>query len=125
MTAPTSTAPSPTRPRGDTGEQMLLIPKGAFKTFAFSAEAGKWASYGASPLLLRWGTMFLGITRYQLGKLLGTKDPSAVYRWLSGDKRPSQIFLARMLWLIKLRVEGQSPVLWRSINWETGEISFR
>ena len=58
---------------------------------------GKWATYEASTLLLGWGTVFLGITRYQLGKLLGTKDPSAVYRWLYGDKRPSQVFLARML----------------------------
>ena len=75
----------------------------------------------SATLLLRWGTVFLGVTRYQLGKLLRTKDSSAIYRWLSGE-RPSQIFLARMLWLIKLCVEGQSPVLWKSIDWETGEI---
>ena len=56
-----------------------------------SHRTGKWATYDASTLLLRLGTMFLGITRYQLGELFRTKDPSAVYRWLYGDKRPSQL----------------------------------
>jgi hypothetical protein len=84
-----------------------------------------YASVLGTEHLLPKAIEFLGITRYQLGRLLDYAQPSHIYSLLSGRRRPSQLHVSRLAWLFLLRFEGYEPVRWRSINWETGEITLR
>ena len=67
----------------------------------------------------------LQVSKYQLGKLLGAKHDSYVYRWSSGRSRPSAFYLLRALHLVLL-YNGKLPVKrMKSIDWEAGIIHWR
>ena len=58
----------------------------------------------------------------RLSKLLGCADSVYVYRWNSGTYRPSQLYLGRMIYLIKLKfIDGVKLENINHINWTTGE----
>jgi hypothetical protein len=58
----------------------------------------------------------------RLAKLLGIPNPHHIYRWKSGNTRPSQLYLGRMLWLLKMKfVDGVRFENINRINWTSGE----
>ena len=69
--------------------------------------------------------MYLGVSRYQLGRLLGLGNVDLMRQWLNGTRRPSSLFLTRLNWMTLLRTEGFEWVRVQSIDWDTGEITYR
>jgi hypothetical protein len=67
------------------------------------------------------------LTKYQLGKVLGCKSDSQVWQWFNGYRRPSALYLSRMLHVQMLAVGSDALPLEfiRAIDWETSEITWR
>jgi hypothetical protein len=107
----------------------VIIPVATFVPVqALSGNPWSMSSYAihmATEALIYMAVEYLGISRYQLGRLLGYKNRSHIYALLAGRRRPGQLFVARLAWLIWLRSQGVEPMRWRSIDWETGEILLR
>ena len=40
--------------------------------------------------------MYLGVSRYQLARLLGLGNVDLMRQWLNGTRRPSSLFLTRL-----------------------------
>lgn len=66
----------------------------------------------------------LNVTTYKLGRLLGVPQNSgAHYQWLRGEKRPSQAYCIRMLYLLRMvAFEGLKVNSIDSISWDPFEI---
>jgi len=64
----------------------------------------------------------LGVTHYRLAFLLGCREPSYIYKWLRGVKRPAPVFLARLLWLVMSSLQYARV---QSIRWDTGDVVMR
>jgi len=80
----------------------------------FKPEAGK-ITFKAFVALMGYPSL------RRLAKLLGCPDYVYVYRWNSGTFRPSQLYLGRMIYLIKLKfVDGIKLENINHINWTTG-----
>ena len=62
----------------------------------------------------------LGVTRYQLSKLLGLGFPTQLYSWTSGRQRPSSKYCLRMIRLLLMHNSGYSLALLDSVNWQEG-----
>jgi len=67
----------------------------------------------------------LQISKYQLGKLLGAKFDSYIYRWSSGRARPSAFYLLRALHLVCLYAGGMPVKQISRIDWENGRAYWR
>jgi hypothetical protein len=67
----------------------------------------------------------LQVSKYQLGKLLGAKHDSYIYRWSSGRARPSAFYLLRALHLVTLYAGGMPVKQLSKIDWETGRAFWR
>ena len=68
-----------------------------------------------------------GITKYQLGKILGCKHESQVFQWFSGYRRPGPLYLSRLCHVLLMGWEpnGLQIDLISSIDWEMSEITWR
>ena len=68
-----------------------------------------------------------GITKYQLGKILGCKHDSYVWKWFNGSRRPGALYLTRMLHLVLMALPPEPLMIEfiKSIDWTTSEISWR
>ena len=64
----------------------------------------------------------MGITPYYLGKLIGVSQPNQVYTWLSGAKRPSALYLTRLLRLLLLDYQVIPVVQIDRVDWDAGEL---
>lgn len=45
-----------------------------------------------------------------------------VYRWLSGERRPNQIYTIRMAQLLLMKLEGTDFRLMDHVDWTTGAV---
>jgi len=68
-----------------------------------------------------------GITKYQLGKILGCKHDSYVWKWFNGSRRPGALYLTRMLHLVLMALPPEPLMIEfiKGIDWTTSEISWR
>ena len=68
-----------------------------------------------------------GITKYQLGKIMGCKHDSYVWKWFNGARRTGALYLTRMLHLLMLALPPEPPPIdfIRSVDWATSEITWR
>ena len=71
-----------------------------------------------------------GISQYRLGKLLGVQSPGSLYRWFSGERTPSALFLLRLAQLLLWDSQGMpvhdiSEIIWPDslIKWKDGSIT--
>lgn len=70
-------------------------------------------------------TRDLGITQYQLTRLLDAASHTHVSRWFQGMTSPSPIFWSRIVKLMLLRNKGVPVKYIRRINWEDSVIYWR
>lgn len=106
-----------------------LIPKGPFSQAAFHSgndvATNLWPSYDGSVWLIKRSLVFLGVTRYQLSRLLQVKRQQTVYEWHKAVCRPSGLYLTRLFKLWDLRLNGADPVRMSHIDWDAGEVHWR
>jgi len=69
----------------------------------------------------------LGVTKYQLGKILGCKHESQVFQWLNGYRRPGPLYPSRLCHVLLMGWESNGlPIsLISSIDWELSEVTCR
>ena len=58
------------------------------------------------------------VSKYQLSKLLGVRDPSNLRRWFSGRTRPGSLYLTRLLQLWMMSNSGIPLFRIRAIDWD-------
>jgi hypothetical protein len=104
------------------------IPGNAFAAVGVAGARGSQSLYPKSiavDRLIMKSVRTLGVTRYQLAKLLGCSNPNMIYGWLSGTRRPSPLFLSRLNWMLLLRADGMNWVKAKTVDWEAGTIVWR
>ena len=69
-------------------------------------------------------------TPYRLSKLLGVQNTGSIYRWFSGERTPSALFLLRLAQLLLWDSQGMpvhdiSEIIWPDslIKWKDGSIT--
>ena len=67
----------------------------------------------------------LAITKYQLGRLLGTTQSAQVYRWLTGTFRPGPLYLMRLLKICHMKMTGHPVARMSYIDWENSAIKWK
>lgn len=67
----------------------------------------------------------LGVSAYQLGKLLGHRSEEVLRRWRIGATRPCSLYLTRLLVLWRLHAHGYEVVKMSKVDWERGVIVWR
>jgi len=103
-------------------ESNLGIPKSMFTSD--DPRGGFGALYpkrNAARYVIDFVCDFMDVSRTQLGRWLDTGDPNAIHVWYHNRKRPSPVYLARMLALVGLKDKGIDLSKVRYIDWETGE----
>ena len=75
-------------------------------------------------VLLRASCARFGVRPYGLARLLGAEG-NYIYRWLSGKRRMSSVYLSRLCYLLMLHRPGQDLGQVREIDWQLGNIIFR
>ena len=65
------------------------------------------------------------VSKYQMGKLLGIRDPSNFNKYFSGRSRPSALHWARLVQLWSMFNAGVVLFKVRSINWDNSEVTWR
>ena len=112
---------------------MDLIPEKAFSNITLGNRRdgtpvnSHYSNDHGSVLALEHSRRVFGVTKYQLGKLLGLGSPSIyMLQWYSGRARPSQVYMARICWLHILFWDKKVDLVKiKAINWNTGEITLR
>ena len=96
------------------------------KDFVPAAQSGRmqYASPRACRNNLVESADVLGVSKFQLGHLLGLVRPSTIYSWIGGQYRPGQVYSQR---LVKLHIMNHTtPVaLIRRIDWYAGLIHWK
>ena len=77
----------------------------------------EYAAHQATRGVFFQATVDFGGTAYQLGKMLGNPHPSNVGAWLRGERRPSHLYMTRLVWLYHLLWAGLLDVV--STEWRT------
>jgi hypothetical protein len=75
--------------------------------------------------LLHNALELLDVTKYQLGKIIGTEYDYYIYRWLKGVQRPSSVYLARLCQVIIMHDSGTPVNLISRIDWRLSEITWK
>ena len=92
---------------------------GCFRTVPYPPFEG-------SVLVLRKSVDVLRINSdWALAKLLGCPWPHQIYTWLDGTKRPSSLYMSRLVWLHIMHANGARLRLIDSIDWDAGEIIWK
>lgn len=81
--------------------------------------------YDGQSRIIRRALEYLGVTRWQLSKLLGAPETNYVYHWLSGQRHMSSFYYARMMWLVMERTGGLATHRIKSVDWVHGSIEWR
>ncbi len=105
----------------DTTRLFEGIPNAPGSAFAISA----YPSHGAVEKILEMLPLVLGLAPTRIARLLGCYDYKAYSRWVNGERRPSALMEARMIYLLILHIQGMHPAEIRSIDYYTGEIRWR
>ncbi len=104
------------------GNALRALPAkhgGCFRTVPYPPFEG-------SVLVLRKSVDVLRINSdWALAKLLGCPWPHQIYTWLDGTKRPSSLYMARLVWLHIMHASGTRLRLIDSIDWDAGEIFWK
>ncbi len=74
-------------------------------------QASKYASHAISTHTLVTIRDLIGLSTYQFAKFLSLPQFSTIYRWLSGDSRPSQAYMVRVLHLLVLHTAGKLDII--------------
>ena len=107
---------------------LANIPAGAFSQQPGNNQRpNSFAKYSACDLILRDTLVALGnISSWRLGKLLGMRWPNNLASaWLSGRRRPSQLYCVRLVRLHQLAIAGVNFVLIDEIDWDSGEFVYK
>ena len=106
-------------PPGDALRALAARHGGCFKTVPYPPFAG-------AELVLRESVAVLRINSpWALAKLLGCPWPHQIYTWLDGTKRPSSLYMARLVWLHIMHASGARLRLIDSIDWDAGDIFWK
>lgn len=92
-----------------------------------SARMPGFGGYGESTAMINELLEELDITYWRLGRLIGTPNPSLVWKWARGLVRPSQRYCLNMIRLSNAIHRKENPLnihAIEAINWETGEIKY-
>ena len=81
-------------------------------------------SIGATGHVIELACALLGVSKYQLAKLLG-QAPHNLYKWLAGGGSPSSFFMARLSQLYALDKQGIPVSMMGQILWEESLILWR
>ena len=65
------------------------------------------------------------VTKYQLGRILGTPQASYIYKWMSGANRPSPMYVWRLLKVFMMYCKEQPISLISYIDWDNSVIKWR
>lgn len=104
--------------------QPQYIPPGGY-TSATRGNSAQYASrIGVNQTLKEWMDK-LQVTKYQLGRILGTAQPSQIYKWTTGKNRPNPMYLTRLLKVVHMFTEGIAIKKISYIDWETSVIKWR
>lgn len=68
----------------------------------------------------------MAISPYRMAILIGAEPAHNVYKWLSGERRPSQRYCIRMMRLMQMKVmDGVNLSLVDHIEWPEGTITWK
>ena len=67
----------------------------------------------------------LKLSKYQLGRMLGTTQGAHVYRWLTGTYRPGPLYLMRLLKICHMKITGHPVADISYIDWDNSVIKWR
>lgn len=84
-----------------------------------------WPNHMGVEWLIRRSFMKLGVTPYQLARLLGAQGQRTISYWLSGAFRPSPVYMLRLFKLWDWLDEGIPVSLLSKIDWDTCELVWR
>ncbi len=97
------------------------LPNAPGSAFPHSA----YPSHGAVEKILDMLAITLGLAPTRISRLLGCYDYKAYSRWVNGERRPSALMEARMIYLLMLHIQGMYPSEIISIDYYTGTIRWR
>lgn len=94
-------------------------PDAWFKTKAYPSHAG-------AEHIVMMVIDTLGVSKRALNRLLGVPmELNYVWDWLNGRRRPSALYLCRMMILMRCQLNGAQVLKWNRVDWDTGEIEMR
>ncbi len=100
------------------------IPPGGYTSSTSRGSAQYTSRIGVNQMLEDWMEQ-LQVTKYQLGRILGTTQASHVYKWISGKARPGAMYLSRLLKICHMYEKGVPIKKISYIDWETSVIKWR
>ncbi|HJS83132.1 MAG TPA: hypothetical protein VJ742_09900, partial [Nitrososphaera sp.] len=84
------------------------------------------AEYGESLDALSSMPEILSVSQYRLALLIGIDSPCNIYKWYSGQQRPSQRYCIRMMRLMQMKVlDGVNFSLVDRVEWPEGKIIWK
>lgn len=105
--------------------QYNYIPDGSYVSKGGKGGATHYPSASGIDHLLHNALELLDVTKYQLGKILGTEYHHYIYRWLKGVNRPSSVYLARLCQVIMMHDTGTPVNLISYIDWRNSQIKWK
>lgn len=94
-------------------------PDAWFKTKAYP-------SYAGAEHIVLMVIDTLGVSKRAMNRLLGVPmELNYVWDWLNGRRRPSALYLSRMMILMKCQRNGAQVVKWNRVDWDNGTIEMR
>ena len=106
---------------------MTLLENHGFpqQVFAPMSREGRYTGTAACIHVLETARELMGLTKYQMGKVLGTANGSTVFHWLAGRRRPSSLFLTRLTQVLLMFHDGVPVYQISFIDWEKAKIHWR
>ena len=105
--------------------QYSYIPDGSYISKGTKGGATHYPSALGIDHLLHNALELLDVTKYQLGKILGTEYHHYIYRWLKGINRPSSVYLARLCQVLMMHDTGTPVNLISNIDWRNSQIKWK
>ena len=78
--------------------------------------------HSASELVLNHTLEVLRVSWYRLSKLLGLPFANDIYRWRSGQHRPSALYMTRLTQLLLMHNAGVHLYRTARMDWDTGQV---
>ena len=105
--------------------QYNYIPDGSYVTTGKKGGSVHYPTALGIDHLLHNALELLDVTKYQLGKILGTEYHHYIYRWLKGVNRPSSVYLARLCQVLMMHDTGTPVNLISHIDWRNSQIKWK
>ena len=95
------------------------------QVFAPMSRDGRYTGTAACVHVLEGAREKMGLTKYQLGRILGTASVASIYHWFAGRYRPSSLFLTRLAQLFLMDAAGVPLYNISYIDWERSKVHWR